>query len=119
MPDISLTPYLMTLEMPFGKGDVSKPGESVYVVADVPVETIRRLAKFGHFHEDGHSWWEDGMQSSICHTMHLITAGPEKPICCGYCAMNDPNYFMVLGRLVEDEFCRVVRTAFADFMRSR
>lgn len=133
---IEIEPYLTTLDLPFGTGDISRPGARVVVVSDLGTNTFKRHCKLtGYFNfkytvdlpggvgkeertYNAKTWWEDGLQSSVAHVVHILSDNPEEGIYCGFCMQNSPTHFMLLGKIKDDdEITEMFRQKFMAFMR--
>lgn len=109
-------PYVTSL-VPWGTGDVSDPKTKPVIACDVGTNLFRRRATIvAHFPRGGRLWWEDGLQNEIAHVVHLLTDNPEQGVYCGFCGMNDPKYFMLLGKLKDgDGFTEEARKVLASY----
>jgi hypothetical protein len=114
---IAVTPYLTTFDAPFGSGDITDPTKRVIICTDIGKRLFNEVEIEGYFkNDDGRAWWEDGMQSEICHTMHIFTDDPEEGLFSGFCAMNHRDYFMLLGKLKTGDLTRQVLRSFCHFL---
>ncbi len=124
---MEITPYLTTFDVPLGRGNIDNPEARVIVVAEISAFQFRKHAvlagyfKFKYPHDgklkeyDGKLWWEDGMQNEIAQTIYILTDDIESGIFCGYCVQNDPKYFLLLGKLKENDFTKKVKEVFQKY----
>lgn len=110
--------YITSL-YPWGTGDIADPKTKPVVACDVGINAFNDRAKIvGDFRRisDGYLWWEDGMQNQIVHVVHILSDNPDEGVYCGFCAMNDPKYFKLLGKLKDgDEFTETARKVLASY----
>lgn len=111
-------PYITSL-FPWGTGDIADPKVRTVFACDVGTNFFRDhaviVADFRKI-SDGHLWWEDGMQAWVVHVVHVLTDNLDEGVYCGYCAMNDPKYFKLLGKLKDgDEFTEAARRVLASY----
>ncbi len=110
--------YITSLS-PWGTGDINDPKTKPVVACDIGTGIFCNRAKIvAYFRKisDGHLWWEDGMQNQIVHVVHILSDNLDDGVYCGYCAMNDPKYFKLLGKLKDgDEFTEEARLVLADY----
>lgn len=108
--------YLSTLHSPWPSlYAIGEPNRRVVVATDIDAIKFQRRAKLAGYFKfnypvgedtktyDSRGWWEDGMGSEVCHTIHILTDNPDEGVYCGFCYLNHPDYFMLLGKLVDGD----------------
>jgi hypothetical protein len=113
--DIFSKPYFTSL-VHWGTSDISDPKTKPVIACDIGTDIFRKRTNIvAHFKtiSDGSLWWEEGLQAWV---VHILTDNLDEGVYCGYCAMNDPKYFKLLGKLKDgDKFTEEARKVLASY----